>query len=209
MSGFNWIVPSVTERQVLSIAGIMQGIVLIEQLAETGRCDHSAYERCLHAVLELTPERDEDVFGEPGDLNLGFSATLGLAQAHLHKQQLSYLTQLLYLEKRVMKEKALVQNLTDGLRQAKRQYEYNQDISTTSAKVGDLYQETVGRIGHRMQIYGKQEFLSQPDIAAKVRTLLLASIRFTLLWRQSGGRPMQSVLRKDTIFKIATQLKSI
>jgi len=186
----------------------LQGVELVQALAETGHCDSSAYERCLLAVLELEPKQDEDVFGQAGDLNLGLSSLAHLAKSPKYRQTLSYLTQLLYLERRFMRDNAMISRVTEGLHQAKRQYDHYHDIEAASSNIGDLYQETFGNIGHRMQIYGKHEFLSQTHIAAKIRTALLASIRFTLLWRQSGGRPLQSLVYRNTIFMTATQLQN-
>ena len=55
------------------------------------------------------------------------------------------------------------------------------------ANLGDLYHSTISTLKPRVMVNGEQVYLSNPDTVNKIRSLLLAGIRSTLLWRQCGG----------------------
>ena len=64
----------------------------------------------------------------------------------------------------------------------------------------EAYQETVGRLGKRIQVSGDPAALKQPQVAARIRALLLAAVRFAWLWRQLGGRRWQLIVgRRKTL----------
>ncbi len=64
----------------------------------------------------------------------------------------------------------------------------------------EVYQETIGRLGKRIQVSGDPAALKQPQVAARIRTLLLAAVRFAWLWRQLGGRRWQLIVgRRKTL----------
>ena len=58
----------------------------------------------------------------------------------------------------------------------------------------EAYQETIGRLGKRIQVSGDPNALKQPQVAARIRALLLAAVRFAWLWRQLGGRRWQLIV---------------
>ncbi len=64
----------------------------------------------------------------------------------------------------------------------------------------EAYQETIGRLGKRIQVSGDPAALKQPQVAARIRALLLAAVRFAWLWRQLGGRRWQLIVgRRKTL----------
>jgi high frequency lysogenization protein len=65
--------------------------------------------------------------------------------------------------------------------------------------LSELYQQTVSTLSRRVQVTGDIAQLRRDDIAAEVRALLLAGIRFAWLWRQLGGRRWHLVLRRSNI----------
>ena len=56
------------------------------------------------------------------------------------------------------------------------------------ANLASIYSEHISPIGPRIQVAGTPIYLQQPLVQHKVRALLLAGIRATVLWRQVGGR---------------------
>ena len=65
--------------------------------------------------------------------------------------------------------------------------------TTLLLALDEAYQETIGRLGKRIQVKGDPAALSQPQVAARIRALLLAAVRFAWLWRQLGGRRWQLI----------------
>ena len=60
----------------------------------------------------------------------------------------------------------------------------------------EIYQNTVGALGKRIQVVGDAALLKQPTTAARIRTLLLAAVRFAWLWGQLGGRRWQLLVQR-------------
>ena len=69
-----------------------------------------------------------------------------------------------------------------------------------------IYVDLFGTYSFRIQVLGSAEVLSKTEIASKVRALLLAGIRSTVLWRQLGGGRLQLIFSRYKIFQITQQL---
>ena len=64
----------------------------------------------------------------------------------------------------------------------------------------EAYQETIGKLGKRIQVSGDRAALGQPQVAARIRALLLAAVRFAWLWQQLGGRRWHLIVgRRKTL----------
>jgi high frequency lysogenization protein len=55
-------------------------------------------------------------------------------------------------------------------------------------------------------VSGENSYLESPDMANKVRALLLAGIRAAVLWRQCGGSRWQLLFKRRAIIKAAETL---
>ncbi len=71
----------------------------------------------------------------------------------------------------------------------------------------EAYQETIGRLGKRIQVSGDPNALKQPQVAARIRALLLAAVRFAWLWRQLGGRRWQLIVGRRKALESLDALK--
>ena len=71
----------------------------------------------------------------------------------------------------------------------------------------EAYQETIGRLGKRIQVSGDPAALKQPQVAARIRALLLAAVRFAWLWRQLGGRRWQLIVGRRKALAAMDELK--
>ena len=69
-----------------------------------------------------------------------------------------------------------------------------------------LYQDTISTLPFRIQVQGKVEHLQDERIANRIRALLLAGIRFAVLWHQIGGRPWHLFVLRGRINRIATSM---
>ncbi|MEM1232202.1 MAG: DUF489 family protein, partial [Pseudomonadota bacterium] len=59
-----------------------------------------------------------------------------------------------------------------------------------------IYTATISKLGHRIQVTGDPRTLAEPAVAAQIRALLLAGVRFAWLWRSLGGRRRHLVLSR-------------
>lgn len=207
MNIFNWVSPPVTEKQIRALSGVAQAVELIDQLAESGRCLGPEYERMVAALLSLNPETDEEVLGEPKELNVGLELLQPFLEGRQHPRKSRYLGQIIYLQRLMMRRPQVLEEITKGITDSNRQLEfYSLDSDTIALSLGELYQNTLSQLGFRIQIQGQHDFLSQQRIAARVRTLLFSGVRFALLWRQFGGHSRQLVFSKGAIRRLCLEL---
>lgn len=209
MSFFDLLTPKTTTRQVLSLAGIAQAVACLDNLSQNGHCDSSSYIRNVQALLALNPKDDVEVFGSPAELSVGLKMLKEFCEGENQSRKMRYLMQILYLQKKLMKHKSTMSAVATGIEKSNKQLDfYSMDSDALALSLGDLYQNTISTLGFRIQIMGSPDYLSQDRIAARVRTLLFSGIRFSLLWRQLGGRSLHLLVSKRRILTQTTQLLS-
>ena len=82
----------------------------------------------------------------------------------------------------------------------------NIDISSLSSSLSSIYQDTISKYNFRIQITGSAQELQNPNNAARIRSLLLASIRASYLWRQAGGSRWKLIFQRNRLFAQTKQL---
>lgn len=106
-----------------------------------------------------------------------------------------------------MQKKASMDQLGQRIDQLDRQLahfelESEQMLSSLAA----IYVDIVSPVGPRIQVIGSPAILQNTQIQAKVRAVLLAGIRATVLWQQVGGGRLQLMFSRNRLFE---QAKSI
>jgi len=82
----------------------------------------------------------------------------------------------------------------DGMRALAEQAETGQvDVS---ARLADLYVQTLSRLAPRILVEGNPTYLQQSAQVDQIRALLLAAVRAAVLWRQLGGTQMRLLFRR-------------
>ena len=207
------IFPRYNERLALSLAGVIQAASLADALANTGSCDLKSFERCLLALLKTSPEKEADVFGDYQetkyqDMQIGIKELIQFCNgANQNQATIRYAIQVLHLQKLLGKKPDIQQKIQSGLAHAEKQlHMYGIDSDNLVLNLADLYQASISTLGFRIQITGKQHFLQQDMIAARIRLLLFAAVRFAFLWRQSGGHALHLVTARKTIGNYAHKL---
>lgn len=74
-------------------------------------------------------------------------------------------------------------------------------------RLAQIYQDSIGSLGRRIQVRGDAQALQSENVAAKVRALLLAGIRYAWLWHQLGGRRWQLIIQRNRTLMILTELE--
>lgn len=201
MNLVKWLFPKYNDRQLFALAGVMQSASLANSYANTGTADAQAFNRCLLALLNTSPEQDVDVFGDKKEMNIGISELTNFCSGTSQNQvSIRYTIQILHLQKLLYKKEDMQQEIQTGLAHAQKQmHMYGIEDDNLVRNLADLYQTTLSTLGFRIQITGKPHFLQQDMIAAKVRLLLFSGVRFAFLWRQSGGHAHHLVTAKRSI----------
>jgi high frequency lysogenization protein len=177
-------------NQTIALAGLSQACLLVQQLATTGTADNATIETCINSILKIDSDGVIDIYGELANLKPGLKQ---LEQQLINKtiadpEQARYAASLVFLEKQLSNRPEMLTKIGTGISIAQAQSEaFGSLHENILANLGDLYHTTISTLQPRIMVNGEQEYLGQPNTVNKIRALLLAGIRATMLWRQCGG----------------------
>ncbi|MDA1342414.1 MAG: high frequency lysogenization protein HflD [Proteobacteria bacterium] len=194
-------------NQTIALAGIAQVAVLVQQLATTGTCDQQAMEASIGSILKIDSDSVGDIYGGLAGLKLGLEQLDGqiTGEKAPNPEQARYAAAIVFLERRLSDRKDMLSTIQAGIVKAQSQSEeFGVLHGNVLANLGSLYQSTISTLQPRVMVNGDQSYLARPDIASKVRALLLAGVRSALLWRQCGGSRWKFIFYRK---KIQTELQ--
>lgn len=177
--------------RTMAFAAICQAAHLVQQVSRTGTCDDASLRQTLTGILVTDPESPQDVF-EEANLKEGYKAIveqLGHGSSPKNAELTRYVVSLIALERKLSGRRDVLNMLGERISQVKRQlHHFDLLDEQVLANLASIYSEHISPIGPRIQVAGTPVYLQQPLVQHKVRALLLAGIRATVLWRQVGGR---------------------
>jgi high frequency lysogenization protein len=199
-----------TDR-VIALAALVQAASLVQQIAETGKSNSSEVNTMLSSLLVKDAPDTTAVYGELSALNTGIrelNKQLSKKKEQKDVVLLRYVISLLHLERQLAKHPEMLDIISKELAELPKQIDYFGDIMAPQviARMADIYQRTLSQLKPRIQVFGDQHFLEQPDNVNKIRALLLSGIRAAVLWRQKGGRRWQIILQPGKILDTASKL---
>lgn len=174
----------------MALAGIAQACYLVRLLATTGNADQEAVAASVGSLLKIDADSVSDVFGGLAGIRLGLEQLdkqLG-SRAIANPEQSRYAAQLLHLQKRLSQNQAMTTKIRSGISNAQAQAEHFGVMhENVLANLADIYHSTISTLQPRIMVNGDPQHLGNQNVVNKIRTLLLAGIRASLLWRQCGG----------------------
>lgn len=180
------------ESRTLALAGVFRAAALVTVLANEGTLSEDDLRICVESIFETSPNDVIQVYGSVQNISLGFQTMLNqLNKDSKHRDMdiARYVVNMLFLERRLIKNPTMLETLSTGIELAARQSEH---FSTTHenviSNIADLYSRTISELGPRIMVNGEQSLLETTAISNKIRTLLLSGIRSAVLWQQLGGR---------------------
>ena len=180
-----------TSNQTIALAGISQACLLVKELASTGTVVNStAIETSINSILKLDSDTVIDIYGDLSNIKSGLEQLkLQLTGRTIaDPEQARYAASLVFLEKQLSNRPEMLNKIKVGVEKAQFQSEtFGIMHENVLANLGDLYHSTISTLQPRIMVNGEEEFITQPAIINKIRTLLLSGIRSALLWRQCGG----------------------
>lgn len=195
---------------VIALAGIFQSALLVKNIAETGQINENAFQASINSLYKIDAPDVPSVYGKLVDLLMGLQELkhwCDKAKNYKKNDVNRYVYSLMYLERKIAHDKSKLNILTRRIKQAVSQANYFTGIHpTVLASLASIYVDLFGSYSFRIQVLGAAEILSKPEIANKIRALLLAGIRSTVLWRQLGGGRLQLIFSRHKIFQIAQEL---
>ena len=203
------------QSRCIAFAGMCQAAYLVDKLSTTGSTsDQSAFKASLHSIMRTESDSPLDIFGGYSSLNVGFNSMLeqlGNKDKKRNMQITKYLIGIIILEKKLSKKPGTLNLLSERINQVKRQlahFEINDN--TVLSNLDSIYKELISPVGPKIQVNGNPACLQQEQTQHKIRALLLAGVRATVLWRQLGGRRTQLILsRKAMIHQVNQDLHRI
>lgn len=196
--------------RTLALAGIFQAVQLVQRAARFGSANGPHYTRCIQAIFALDPDTAESVYGGLQGVERGLKLLrdqLGSDAQARDIELTKYAVQLLYLERRLSRDCAMLLHLRQGITEV---LPLARATAVTDAQViarlADLYSRTVSTLSPRILVNGEQQYLSNPTIANQIRALLLAGMRSAVLWRQRGGNRWRLLWERGKLFDTANTL---
>ncbi|MBL1294110.1 MAG: high frequency lysogenization protein HflD [Thiotrichales bacterium] len=198
------------ENRIIALAGAFQAISGVKQLAHFGHCESEIIETALHSLFATHPDNVGDVFDGHQNIRDGlklFIRQFGNDNGKRDIEITRYAVNLLALEKRLHKNKALQAQLFKGIEQAKEQAKFfSPTHENVLANLASLYRDTISNLGPKIMINGQDGHLNQKLNADRVRMLLLAGIRACVLWRHCGGNRLQFIIGRKTMLNAANHV---
>lgn len=194
----------------IALAGTLQAIKLVEQLAKTGYLQTELFETAIRSLLEQNPSSTESVFGSTKNLRDGLELLEQLLRNHRDPRNadvLRYLLGIIHLQKKLSRRKDLLYVIGNRMEKAQAQVEhFGYTHDNVIANIADVYTDTISKFQFRIQVVGEYHYLQQQRVANQVRALLLCSIRAATLWRQVGGSRWQLLFYRSKLLTITGDL---
>jgi high frequency lysogenization protein len=202
--------------QVLALAGVFQAAQLVQQLARDGRADSGALRTSIRSILAIDAPDVAAIYGGTDGLRSGLTLLkdkLAGRSTLADMEMARYVVAMIHLEGTLRRKPALLEAIGNGIDTAQSQMKFFESSAPDDGvhpllveKLAELYAQTISTITPRIMVSGEHGHLSNPAIAAKVRTALLAGIRSAVLWRQLGGRRWQLLFMRARIARAANEL---
>lgn len=199
------------EKQTITMAAICQVAALVQKIARTGSNIDDELKIMLESVIVTSPDNTLEVYGnELAHLKTGLTALveqLGNQTKQKDPELTRYVVSLLGLERRLDAKRNQLSLLGERIEQCQRQLaHYDIDSETLIASLASIYSDLLSPLGTPIQVAGEPERLKHTGNQHKIRALLLAGIRSSVLWRQVGGKRRNILFGRSKMVACAQQL---
>jgi len=179
------------KERTMALAGIFQATELVRQAANHGTWSGYAAETCLDSLMAIEADSVDEIYGDSANLRLGAETLVSVLQGdRRHMESLGYAVSIMQLENNFRKKAKMqahigleLQSITtidEGL-------ELHEIKDMQAEKIAGLYTRTISTLSPRIIISGRPQHLQVDRTVNWIRTLLFASLRSAVLWRQMGG----------------------
>ncbi|MBE9562451.1 MAG: high frequency lysogenization protein HflD [Proteobacteria bacterium] len=200
------------ENRTLALAGMFQTAELVQQISQKGLFDQTSFDASLHSLLKIDADSVIDVYGGVNRLKTGLRVLVEqLGGERKNTENMHYVLGMIFLEQKLTKHPEMIKHIQEGIQTAKIKIE---EHSANSPEVlndlATIYTKTISKFDYRIKINGEKHFLENQSHVDKMRVLLLAGIRSSVLWQQKGGRKWQFIFsRKKTVHVAYDLLNSL
>ena len=154
--------------RAIALAGLMQAIKLVQQMANTGQAETRPLETCIGSLFRFDAEDSESVYGDRRQLQPGvrllIDQLVGRGRDNTHTRMA---VSVLGLERRFLRSPETVAAVHDTLERlapdCERLGAAHPDLL---ARLGELYAERISPLGQRVLVQGTPVYLAQPRCGA-------------------------------------------
>ncbi|MFT3806465.1 high frequency lysogenization protein HflD [Arenimonas sp.] len=194
--------------RVIALAGLLQAIRLVQQMANNGQSETRPMAACMDSLFRFDADSAEDIYGGVAGVETGLRRLIAqLDGSDRDTTQTRIAMNLLQLERRFIASPQVVEALRrdlDAIQPERAQL--GSTHPTILAKLGDLYANRISPLGARVLVQGNPVYLSQASVVGEVRAALLAALRAAVLWRQVGGSYWDFLWSRRTMAETAREL---
>lgn len=195
----------------IALAGVLQAATQVEQIAKTGYLKTNEFETSVKSLFATNPGDTLDVFGgNIAHLQCGLEQLDELLSHYKRAPSTDifrYALGVMHIQKRLNRKSDVLDIIAERLEKAAQQsqhFGYTHDNIVRN--IADVYSNTISKFQYRIQVTGNYNYLQQDRVANQVRTLLLAGIRSSMLWRQLGGSRWQFLFYRSQILESCHEL---
>lgn len=201
-------------NQTIALAGIAQAVYLVQRLARTGTAPGDDLEACVASIFKINADSVADVYGGLGSIKTGLQILkqqLGGGTDAIDGELARYAATVVVLEGKLNELPRMQQAIREGVeRISAKAAHFGLVHDNVFVGLADVYQQNISELRPRVMVQGEPSYLNNPDVANRVRTLLLAGIRSAVLWRQCGGRRWKVLMYRrrmlDEVWRLARSL---
>ena len=189
------------DDRVLALAGLVQALRQVRQIAETGQADAEVLGTALDSVFRIDADSPAAIYGGERAVAPGLHLLEDYFSNQGQDEQLPRLAlSVLQLERRFAKEDVTATKVREGiLALAPTATRLGSGPPDVLSALGSLYADTVSHLRPRVMVQGNPHYLGQANVVAEIRAVLMAALRSAVLWRQLGGSLWDFVLRRREI----------
>ena len=187
-------------EQTLAFVGITQAATLVDDIANGRPVSVDGEQVIVAAIFVTDPDSVAEVIGDLG----GYQAGIATARALLSTPEpgvveaLKYTMAIIDISRRLRANRALTTRLGELIRELTPIW-HTLPQDELFERGSEIYRTTISTLDRRVHVRGSGELLQQPAVANRIRTLLLAGVRFAWLWQQMGGRRWHLLMRRSTM----------
>ena len=197
------------EQRALALAGLLQSLKQVRQIADTGQADAGVVATAIDSVFRIDAESPLAVYGGASALRSGLLLLRGYFGNDGKDELLPRLAlAVLQLERRFVRDAGMAQRVHEGvLALAPAAARLGNQHPDVLAALGALYADTISHLRPRVLVQGNPHYLGQTGVVAEIRAMLLAALRSAVLWRQLDGSLWDFLLRRrELVQAIGTHL---
>ena len=198
------------EDQTLALAGVVQACVLARELAYQGQAPEGAYTASLDSIFMLDAPDVPAIYGGAARIGEGLRQLRKQLTGHTGQQDAEITRRaitLLHLAGQLMQNPGMMDTLQRGIQaSASRRQAFGAHSQEVIEDLARLYQQTISTLTPKIMINGDPHQLNRPEVAQRIRAVLLAGIRSAVLWHQCGGSKWNLLFRRKRFMEATERL---